>query len=401
LANGKATEKVHKSIQAEPGGSDRGRSDQPDTGSTSTLDIPVINKSLEAPDSGWDSHRSSYGTGEGLRERAGALQEKGRRADLSQRFVKKNTREETKAETVKRVGRFTKDAGSIKEACRVSKVPRSTYYYRLHTMEAEAERDKRDMELKDKIEEIKKKHSQSGYRTMQEYLFRKEELWVNHKRLQRVMNKYDLQGYMKKAFVTTTDSNHDLPIYPNLLPEMYVDDIDQVWVSDITYIRIATGFVYLAVILDVFSRRVIGWALSRRIDHKLTCEALRSAIEARRPGRGCIHHSDQGVQYACKEYIEILKGNEFHISMSRRGNPYDNAFAESFFKTLKSEEVYLWEYETYDDVLERIPEFIEAVYNCERVHSSIGYLPPAEFEDLIKNGINAMKTTVGQGVLIL
>jgi len=257
------------------------------------------------------------------------------------------------------------------------------------------------MDLKKKIERIKETHSQSGYRSMKEYLLRKEDLTVNQKRLQRVMGKYDLQGYTKKAFVTTTDSDHGLPTYPNLLPEMYVDGINQVWVSDITYIRIASGFVYLAVILDVFSRRVIGWALSRRIDHKLTCEALRSAIEVRNPMSGCIHHSDQGVQYACKEYVGILNENGFHISMSRRGNPYDNAFAESFFKTLKVNEIYLWEYETYEDVLERVPQFIEAVYNTDRVHSSIGYLPPAEFEDLIKNGINAMQKTVGQRVLIL
>lgn len=141
------------------------------------------------------------------------------------------------------------------------------------------------MELKEKIERIKEQYSQSGYRTMQEYLFRKEGLNINKKRLQRVMGKYDLQGYTKKAFVATTDSNHDLPIYPNLLPEMYVDGIDQVWV----------------------------WALSRRVNHRLTCEALRSAIEARRPVRGCIHHSDQGVQYACGEYIDILNGYGFHI----------------------------------------------------------------------------------------
>jgi transposase InsO family protein len=178
-----------------------------------------------------------------------------------------------------------------------------------------------------------------------------------------------------------------------------VTNINQVWVADITYIRIMTGFVYLAVILDVFSRRVIGWALSKRIDHKLTVAALRMAIQARNPGPEVIHHSDRGVQYACGEYVKVLDDHKFKISMSASGNPYDNAFAESFMKTLKKEEVYLWEYESFTDVVERIPQFIETVYNRKRVHSGIQYLPPVEFEDILRD--EGRKQELGQVTLKL
>ena len=159
--------------------------------------------------------------------------------------------------------------------------------------------------------------------------------------------------------------------------------LNQVWVADITYIRILTGFVYLAVILDVFSRRIVGWAISKSIDRRLVMGALEMAIELRKPPPGTIHHSDRGVQYACREYVDLLQQNGFTISMSRSGNPYDNAFAESFMKTLKRDEVYLWEYESFIDVAERIPYFIEDVYNRKRVHSGIGYLPPVEFEAIL------------------
>jgi transposase InsO family protein len=190
---------------------------------------------------------------------------------------------------------------------------------------------------------------------------------------------------MKRRFVRTTDSDHGLRVYPNLIKGLAVTDVNQVWVSDITYIRILTGFVFLAVILDVFSRRVVGWALSKRIDHHLTLEALRMALRDRRPRAGLIHHSDQGVQYACKEYVKELQDHGVCISMSAKGNPYDNAYAEAFFKTLKNEEVYLWEYESFADVVERIPEFIEEVYNRKRVHSGIHYLPPEEFEAILQD----------------
>jgi len=153
-------------------------------------------------------------------------------------------------------------------------------------------------------------------------------------------------------------------------------------VADITYIRILTGFLYLAVILDLFSRKVIGWALSHHIDTQLTLTALRMALEERRPPCGCIHHSDRGVQYASYAYVDELRGAEMQISMSRKGNPYDNAAAESFMKTLKYEEVYLWDYRTVEDVRERIPYFLQEVYNQKRLHSALGYCPPNEFEEV-------------------
>ncbi len=273
----------------------------------------------------------------------------------------------------------------------------STYYYKPKV--SRAERDRRDADLKDKIEYLQAEYSSYGYRTLKKNLQRHYELVVNGKRIRRVMRQHNLLWQVKKRFIRTTDSDHDYPVYPNLLKGLEVTDINQVFVSDITYIRILTGFVYLAVILDIFSRRVVGWALSKRIDHKLTVAALRMAIQARNPTPGVIHHSDRGVQYACKEYVGLLKEHQFEISMSAAGNPYDNAFAESFMKTLKKEEVYLWEYESFTDVVERVPQFIEIVYNQKRIHSGIQYLPPVEFEDILQD--EGRKQMLGQVTLKL
>ncbi|WP_420841373.1 IS3 family transposase [Gloeobacter kilaueensis] len=184
----------------------------------------------------------------------------------------------------------------------------------------------------------------------------------------------------RKAFVRTTDSEHGLPVYPNLAKDMVLTGLNQLWISDITYIRLLEEFVYLAVILDRYSRRVIGWALSRNIDGELTLSALRMALEKRSVAEGLVHHSDRGVQYAAKAYVELLQASRITISMSRRANPYDNAFVESFMKTLKYEEVLLNEYTSYREVKENIARFIEEVYNQKRLHSSLGYLPPVEFE---------------------
>src|SRR5690554_5062798 len=178
-------------------------------------------------------------------------------------------------------------------------------------------------------------------------------------KLRRIMKKFELHIKPKKQFVVTTDSNHDCLVYPNLLEEMTIDGINQVWTADITYIRIANGFVYLAVILDLFSRKVIGYSISKRIDRGLTISALRMALLRRKPPAGVIHHSDRGVQYLCDDYIQLLADNSFHISCSRKGNPYDNAWTESFMKTLKHEEIYMGHYETYLDVVENLPHFIE------------------------------------------
>jgi putative transposase len=259
----------------------------------------------------------------------------------------------------------------------------STFYYK--PKESRAERDFKDSQIRDEIEKIQMDFPRAGYRSIQAYLFRRRGRWHNGKKIRRIMGKYGLQARIRRAFVRTTDSTHGFPVYPNLIRGMTVTGINQVWVSDITYVRIATGFVYVAIILDVYSRRIVGWAISKSLTHQFALAALCMATELRTPPAGVIHHSDKGVQYACSDYVDLLNQHQFRISMSRSGNPYDNAFAESFMSTLKKEEVYLWEYESFIDVAERIPFFIEQVYNRERVHSKIGYLPPVEFETILSD----------------
>lgn len=259
----------------------------------------------------------------------------------------------------------------------------STYYYRPKV--SELERERRDADLKEQIEAIQLEHPSYGYRRILHQLRRAGQR-VNAKRIRRVMAKYQLEPAVWKTFTRTTDSNHSLQVFENRLRGRVVSGVNQAWVADLTYIRIVSCFVYLAVILDLFSRKVIGWALSKRLEASLCLEALRMAIAQRRPEPGCIHHSDRGVQYASAEYVFELKEHLFDISMSAKGNPYQNAFAESFLKTLKYEEVHLWNYETYDDVLERVPYFIEQVYNQKRLHSALGYRPPTEFEQLFLSG---------------
>jgi putative transposase len=259
----------------------------------------------------------------------------------------------------------------------------ATYYHKPKVTREERERS--DADLRDQVENVQVVHPRAGYRTVRQYLAR-QGLRVGERRLRRVMNKFGLKARVKRAFVRTTDSRHSHRVYPNLIQGMIVTGIDQIWVSDITYIRIDNGFVYLAVILDLFSRRVVGWGLSKQIDGELAVTALRMAITQRKPRPGLIHHSDRGVQYLCALYVEMLKANAIHISNSAKGNPYDNAFAETFMKTLKQEEVYLANYETYLDVIENLPAFIEEVYNGTRIHSRLDYLTPIEVEDLAKSG---------------
>lgn len=263
------------------------------------------------------------------------------------------------------------------------KISTSTYYYK--PKKSRALRDFEDAQLRDEIDAIQTDFPFAGYRTVRSYLFRRTKKWHNYKKIRRIMNKYGLQAHVRRRFISTTDSKHGLPVYPNLISGKTITGINQVWAADITYIRIATGFVYLAVILDLFSRRVVGWALSKALTHRFALDALRVAIDKRKPSPGLIHHSDQGVQYASDKYVEELIKHKILISMSRTGNPYDNAFVESFMKTLKKEEVHLWQYESFVDVIERVPYFIEQVYNRKRVHSGIGYLPPEEFETILSN----------------
>ncbi len=265
---------------------------------------------------------------------------------------------------------------TVERMCQLAGVSRAGYYRQLE----ESEPDEAEMALRTAIQEIVLAHHRRyGYRRVTAELHRRG-MAVNHKRVLRLMRSDNLLAVRFRKFVLTTDSQHDCQVYVNLAARMTLTGVNQLWVADITYIRLRTEFVFLAVVIDRFSRKVIGWELDRTLVARIAVAALRHAIAQRQPPPGVVHHSDQGTQYASAEYIAALTASRMMPSMSRPGNPYDNAFCESFMKTLKQEEIYCNQYADFEELSQHLEEFIGAYYNRLRLHSALGYRTPEEFE---------------------
>lgn len=263
----------------------------------------------------------------------------------------------------------------IEGLCKLAGVARASYYrYWVKKAPREAEG-----ELRDRIQRICLAHRSYGYRRVQATL-RRQGFRVNHKKIRRLMQEDNLLAIRRRKWIATTDSRHQLAVFPNLAPFMEPTGVDQLWVADLTYIRLRSEFVYLAVVLDAWSRRVVGWALERELTTRLPKKALLNAIAERTPEAGLVHHSDRGVQYASLEYITVLHEHQIIGSMSRTAYPYDNARCESFMKTLKQEEIYCRRYSTMEELRRDLEQFIEHHYNQHRMHSALAYRSPAEFE---------------------
>jgi transposase InsO family protein len=271
---------------------------------------------------------------------------------------------------------------SIERMCQLVGVSRAGFYRSLQERAPVEE----DMEVRNVIQQIAVEHRRRyGYRRISAEL-RRRGMLVNHKRVLRIIREDNLLAVQPRAFVVTTDSDHDLEVFLNLASRMKLTGLNQLWVADITYIRLQSEFVYLAVILDLFSRKVVGWSLDRTLASRLPITALEQAIAERQPPPGLVHHSDRGVQYASAEYVQILQQHQMIPSMSRPANPYDNASCESFMKTLKREEIHANEYRNLTHLRANIEAFIERYYNRCRLHSALGYRPPEEFETEIQSG---------------
>jgi len=275
---------------------------------------------------------------------------------------------------------FLQGSLSIERMCQLVPASRRSFYRSLKERRPVEE----ETEVRSVIQQIALEHRRRyGYRRITAEL-RRRGMQVNHKRVVRIMQEDNLLALQPKRFKVTTNSNHKFEVYLNLAARMKLTGINQLWVADITYIRLKAEFVYLAVILDGFSRKVVGWALDRTLAMRLTIGALEQAIESRQPEPGLVHHSDRGLQYASEEYIRVLEDNHVIPSMSRPANPYDNASCESFMKTLKREEIYANNYNDLEHLRANIEEFIEQYYNRLRLHSALGYRPPEEFEQQIE-----------------
>ena len=269
----------------------------------------------------------------------------------------------------------------MRRMCELSSVSRAGFY-----RFSPEEKGKGDTALRDAMQRIALEFPSYGWRRMTAELKRRG--WaVNHKRVYRRMGEDNLLCLRKRRFIVTSETDHGFAVYPNLAAKLKPTSVNQLWVADITYIRLQLEFVFLAVILDAFSRRAVGWALGRTLDTELTLSALHMAMRQRQPGPGAVHHSDRGVQYAAHDYVAVLRSHGFQISMSRRGNPYDNALCESFLKTLKYEQVHREDYRDYAEANSGIEHFLEKVYNEKRLHSALGYRPPAEFEASLVSGV--------------
>jgi len=279
---------------------------------------------------------------------------------------------------------------SIERMCQLARVSRPGFYRSLQEQMPVEE----DMEVRSAIQTIALEHRRRyGYRRITREL-RRRGMLVNHKRVARILREDGLLGLQPRAFVVTTDSRHDLEVYLNLASRMKLTGMNQLWVADITYIRLRAEFVYLAVILDAYSRKVVGWALERTLAARLPIAALEHALAERQPPPGLVHHSDRGVQYASGDYVRILRKHQMIPSMSRPANPYDNASCESFMKTLKREEIYANQYQDLDHLRANVEEFIEQYYNRCRLHSALGYLPPEEFEQAAQTGTTSAGATM-------